>query len=900
MLGLYFKAGVMGKIVKRIVIGLGIVILVLVLAVAALLALVDPNDYRGEIAALAYKATGRHIELGGEIGLKIFPHLAFSVKDVSLAQAEGFGDAPLAHVDDMALSMAVFPLLKGQLQIDAIHLDGLNLALVKDKQGKGNWEAPPGAAKPKAEPEAKPEAESASSPPDTQKDLQKRMENILQSHISSVRVSNCVFSYEDKAVKDSLMRLIINRLELGNAGIGRDIGCAADLRAELGDGMKASLLMDGKVRYDLDGEALSLTVDSFTLGGEAPAWLAARQEIKGSLSARLDGKKSSVDVRTKLDSPFLSGNVEAGLAAGSPRAVIDLKSKPALLIAALSAPMQKKLNLPPALTAAGGPLRSLDLKAELGMQGQALRARNAELRLGGSEMVLTLYSLDAVRNDKGGLDSAEGKLLLQGALRPYLPLAGITPGGKGNEFGKLSTGAMFSLKGENLVLSAVTFKLDDKLVDFSSKRADIRLAPAGPLLPVNAVSADASISARPRELLEALNIKLNTADAAALGQAQASFNLSANNTSLKLAKLNGKLDETDFSATAELLLPGAKGIPKGAKSYAKADLQVGSLNLDRYLAPESAAASEPEAKKSPEPARKEGASSAGPLKGTPLERAAGDFSANIKNLTVKKAPLRNIALNASLAGGVLTVKKAALGAFDGQLEASAKADLVKAQGAGSLKAGLKGLDLGKALAVTLDENRLDGKAEANLDLTFKGLTSDSILGSLSGKGNVKLRNGVLRNFQLIPADAPELLLKHRKGDYSFKDIGASFTAKDGKLVNNDLGYSDSNMSLTGKGSITLLDRKLDYNATLSAKGLAAPVPLRIYGPISGPSITLDVEGLAKQAAQKGEEKLVKELQKKGVLPQGATSTERGDNLKKEVNEKLGKELQKGLENLFKK
>ena len=65
----------MGKFLK-IVIGL-VVILVLVAGagIAAIMLLVDPNDYREEIAQKVRENTGRELTLGGDLGLSVFPWL---------------------------------------------------------------------------------------------------------------------------------------------------------------------------------------------------------------------------------------------------------------------------------------------------------------------------------------------------------------------------------------------------------------------------------------------------------------------------------------------------------------------------------------------------------------------------------------------------------------------------------------------------------------------------------------------------------------------------------------------------------------------------------------------------------------------------------------------------------
>lgn len=895
----------MNKIVKRILIGIGAFIFLLIAAVAVLFIVVDPNDYRDEISQMAYKATGRKIDLKGDISLKIFPGIGFSIKDVSVAQAEGFDDKALAHVNELTLRMALFPLLQKQVQVDAIILDGLNLNLAKDAKGRYNWEVEQ-AAPSAASTEKAPDGTTDTPATGDAEEAEKRMHALLQSRISRVSITDCVLSYNDIPAKES-MAVRLNKLELGNVGLNRDISCELDVAAELDKNIKAAFSMDGQARYELAEKLLKLDVKSFAVSGEAPEFLSGRQEIKGKLNALLNATSGQADLKAVLESAFLNGNADISMNKAGGKGALDLKTKPVALVKALSASMQKSLALPPELLADNGPLRSLDAKFSFSQAGNTINVSTAEVRLGGSEMILSAPAAKAVLADKGGLSSADSNISLKGSLTPYLPLAGISP--KGGAFSKIDSSLAFKLAGDNLTISNLKLVIDDKLVELSSKSLAVRMAPAGPLLPIHSVKADLSLAAKPRALMNGLDIKLDTADPKALESFQTSLSLAVDNVSAKLGGLKGKLDDTDISGSLEVLLPGAAGIPRGATSYTKADLQLGDINLDRYLSSSSGGASDKKA----EPAGKPGGqSSGGPLKGTPLEKARAEITAGIRNLTVMKAPVQNIALNCVLADGVLTVNKAALKTFDGQFNLSARADLVNASGPGSLKVSLAGLDMGKAMLTMFDEKRLTGQAGSNLDFTFKGVDSENILKTLNGKGDIQLKNGELRDFQLIPADAPAGLLKHRISNYSFNDLGGTFTVTDGKLNNNDLSYKDKNMSLTGKGSVTLYDRQVDYSGVLNTKE-TGDLPLRITGPLSSLKIALDQEALARIAAEKAKEELSKqlskELEKKGVtLPQGQgagqteamTSEERKEEAKKQVNEKVGQELQKGLDKLFKK
>ena len=116
---------------------------IVVLFVAALLAvwlLVNPNDYKGRITAAVRQATGRELVLTGDIKLSVFPWVALGLGPASLGNPPGFGAEPFLAFQHAAVRVRLFPLLAKRLEIDRVVLDGMDLRLVKNAQGVGNWE----------------------------------------------------------------------------------------------------------------------------------------------------------------------------------------------------------------------------------------------------------------------------------------------------------------------------------------------------------------------------------------------------------------------------------------------------------------------------------------------------------------------------------------------------------------------------------------------------------------------------------------------------------------------------------------------------------------------------------------------------------------------------------------
>jgi AsmA protein len=99
----------------------------------------DPNDYRGEIADQVRQKTGRTLEIDGDLKLGIFPWLAVDMGSARLSEAPGFGDQPFLEIQAARAGIRLMPLLRKEIKISELRLDGLRLRLLKDASGRANW-----------------------------------------------------------------------------------------------------------------------------------------------------------------------------------------------------------------------------------------------------------------------------------------------------------------------------------------------------------------------------------------------------------------------------------------------------------------------------------------------------------------------------------------------------------------------------------------------------------------------------------------------------------------------------------------------------------------------------------------------------------------------------------------
>ena len=131
----------MGKIFKVLGILVGALVALVVIAIVLVVLLVDPNDYRDEIAQRVQDATGRELTIEGELSLSVFTWVAIEVGRTRLGNAEGFGDEPFASFERASLSVKLIPFLfRREVSVGTAELESLRVNLAIAANGRSNWQ----------------------------------------------------------------------------------------------------------------------------------------------------------------------------------------------------------------------------------------------------------------------------------------------------------------------------------------------------------------------------------------------------------------------------------------------------------------------------------------------------------------------------------------------------------------------------------------------------------------------------------------------------------------------------------------------------------------------------------------------------------------------------------------
>ncbi len=128
------------RVLRIFGIAIGCLIVLVIAALIALRLAINPNDYKPRIEAAVKASTGRDLSLPGNIRLSVFPWIAVEFGPASLGNPPGFPSTePFASLQRASLRVALFPLLRKELEVGRVDIDGLDLHLLENAQGRGNW-----------------------------------------------------------------------------------------------------------------------------------------------------------------------------------------------------------------------------------------------------------------------------------------------------------------------------------------------------------------------------------------------------------------------------------------------------------------------------------------------------------------------------------------------------------------------------------------------------------------------------------------------------------------------------------------------------------------------------------------------------------------------------------------
>lgn len=128
------------KRLTKILAIVGVLVIAIVVAGVAVLKSMDFNEYRAVIAEQVKSATGRDLDIKGDLDLQISLSPAVAVNGVTFANADWGSRPEMVTLDSFAAEVELLPLLSGDVQVTQVILQGVDVLLETDSSGTPNWE----------------------------------------------------------------------------------------------------------------------------------------------------------------------------------------------------------------------------------------------------------------------------------------------------------------------------------------------------------------------------------------------------------------------------------------------------------------------------------------------------------------------------------------------------------------------------------------------------------------------------------------------------------------------------------------------------------------------------------------------------------------------------------------
>lgn len=285
----------MNKTLKYALISIGALIGLFAIALAVIALTVDPNQFKPQIVKVVQEKKQRTLAIDGDIKLKLFPKLGVDLGKTRLSEHKGSGE--FAALDSVRLYVAWLPLLKKELVVDKITVEGARANLIRNADGTTNFD-----------------------------DLLTKEEEESQQvkfDIDGIRVSKSAVTFDDRTAK---RKLAVSDFEMESGRIKEnthtDIKLGFKLAADnpkvaANISLKSGLLFALEEKhYVLDGLDLKIGGDAVGISGldlsakgdvdvHAPTETTPQEIALKDIKLSLKGKRGSDKLDIALDAPKL-------------------------------------------------------------------------------------------------------------------------------------------------------------------------------------------------------------------------------------------------------------------------------------------------------------------------------------------------------------------------------------------------------------------------------------------------------------------------------------------------------------------------------------------------------------------------------------------------------------------
>jgi AsmA protein len=147
--------------------------------------IIDPNDYKQQIQDQVKNKINRELVITGDLGWSFYPLLGFSSGEAVLKNSPEFSEETLLTIKKAAISINLLPILKGQLEVGEIILQGAEFNLITNSDGSSNLDN----LQP-AEEKTTPEATTQLPAEEQEKTEQSKPVNLTRFALSGITITN--------------------------------------------------------------------------------------------------------------------------------------------------------------------------------------------------------------------------------------------------------------------------------------------------------------------------------------------------------------------------------------------------------------------------------------------------------------------------------------------------------------------------------------------------------------------------------------------------------------------------------------------------------------------------------------------------------------------------------------
>lgn len=838
----------MKKLLKYGLFGIGGVVALLVLVVAVIAATFNPNDYKPLVVKLVKDKKERTLNIEGDIKLAFWPKIGANLGKVSISEHKS--DKEFASIQSAQVALAVLPLLKKQLVVDTIYIDGAKANIIKYKDGSTNFD-----------------------------DLLSKEEESeqIKFDVDGVKVTNSAVAYTDEG-SGAQYALSKFNLTSGHIALAEPIDLATDFSIKANQPavtadvkVKGNFLADPENKHffakGLDaavtGDLLGGKAVSISASGDIDAKPETREFLVDSLKLAVAGQFSGAKITVDLNAPELiakkdevtgkkvtvtlaqdkagdtfKANLVLADIKGSPKALqssgisgdISGKQGARSINGKFSSPFQGNLenlifDLPklagnvdikdPALpngAAKVGFALSLHTDAKQEQINSKFNLNVDATKLSGDVAVASFkkpnvkFNINADTLDLNKLlgSSSKPKKAEPASDKPadLSTLKNILLDGKIN-IGNLIydkyrlSGLNVNVKadGEKLALSGLNVKLDDSKIVGNFGISHF----AKPLytfdVDIDQIDVDRYVGAKDSTAPSKAASKGDDKplDLSALKALNADGSLRIGN--LKYGKTKASNVRIDLKADGQRLSLN----PLAAKvddSQVNANIGITrfhdpifsfNLNVDKLDADKYIT-------KSDQPAAKSSGDT--PIDLSALKKLNASGEAKIGWLKLANVKTQNVNIGLKAADGIATVSPFAANLYQGSMDGLLKVD-ARSTPSITFRQSMKNIAIGPLLVDAINNDMLEGKGTLNVDVTTSGNTVSALKKALAGKAAVNLADGAIKGID-IPGTLRDMKSKvalfqdkssigaDQKKRTDFSELSASFDIKNGVAHNEDL------------------------------------------------------------------------------------------------------------------